>query len=60
MSAYDEGYNMGQYRATDDAYDPRWDFADHAKAGTFAEFKRGFEAGFNDARLTKQVPREEA
>lgn len=47
---YDEGYDMGVYRANNDDYDPRYDFAAHAKAGTFAEFKRGFEEGFNSAR----------
>jgi hypothetical protein len=52
VSAYDEGYRMGQYRKTSDSYDPRWDFADHAKAGTFAEFKRGFEDGFDGKEFT--------
>lgn len=45
LDAYKEGYNLGQYRRDNDDFDPRWDFADAAKAGTFAEFKRGFEAG---------------
>ena len=44
---YGEGYTMGQYRREHDDYDPRYDFADAAKAGTFAEFKRGFEDGFD-------------
>lgn len=44
---YMEGYNLGQLRREDDTYDPRWDFADAAKGGHFAEFKRGFEDGFD-------------
>jgi hypothetical protein len=47
MSAYDEGYRCGLYRRSSDTYDPRWDFADAAKAGTFKEFKRGFEDAFD-------------
>jgi hypothetical protein len=48
MSAYDEGYTMGQFRRDNSDYDPRWDFADAAKRGEFDEFKRGFEDGFNE------------
>jgi hypothetical protein len=44
---YEEGYICGEIRREDPQYDPRWDFADAAKAGTFAEFKRGFGDGFN-------------
>ena len=44
---YSTGYTVGKYRREHDDYDPRWDFADAAKAGTFAEFKRGFEDGFD-------------
>ena len=47
MSAYNEGYTLGVFRQDHPDFDPRHDFADHAKAGTFAEFKRGFEDGFN-------------
>jgi hypothetical protein len=47
MTAYDEGYTLGEYRREHDDYDPRWDFADAARNGDFAEFKRGFEAGFD-------------
>lgn len=47
MSVYDEGYNAGQYRRDNSDYDPRWDFADAAKAGAFDEFKRGFTDGFD-------------
>ena len=47
QAAYDEGVAAGKYRRENDDYDPRWDFADHAKAGTFAAFKAGFEAGFD-------------
>jgi hypothetical protein len=50
MSAYNEGYNMGQFRRENDDYDPRWDFADAAREGVFAEFKRGFEDGFNNRK----------
>lgn len=47
-AAYTTGYNLGQYRRENE-YDPRWDFADAAKAGKtyFAEFKRGFGDGFD-------------
>lgn len=44
---YMNGYSLGQYRRVADDYDPRWDFADAAKAGVFAEFKRGFTDGFD-------------
>jgi len=47
MTAYDEGYTMGQYRRDVPDYDPRWDFADAAKQGVFDEFKRGFGDGFD-------------
>lgn len=47
MSAYDEGFTLGQYRREHDNYDPRMDFAQAAKEGTFKEFKRGFEDGFD-------------
>lgn len=47
MTAYEEGFNMGQYRRIANDYDPRWDFADHAKQGTLAEFKRGFMDGMD-------------
>ena len=47
LSAYEEGYVLGEYRLTHDDYDPRWDFADAAKAGTFQEFKRGFTDAFD-------------
>lgn len=47
MGAYDDGYSAGQYRRVEPDYDPRWDFADAAKAGVFAEYKRGFEDGFD-------------
>ena len=50
MSAYDRGFALGQFVKADREqggnYDARWDFADEAKAGTFAEFRRGFDAGF--------------
>lgn len=44
MTPYDEGYVCGQ--RCDGEYDPRWDLAAAARAGTFDEFKRGFDAGF--------------
>lgn len=47
MSAYDQGFTMGQYRREHDNYDSRMDFAQAAKEGTFKEFKRGFEDGFD-------------
>jgi len=52
MSAYDGGYVLGQYRKEHSDYDPRWDFADAAKAGEFTEFKRGFEDGFDGKEPT--------
>jgi hypothetical protein len=59
MTAYDEGYTMGQYRRDvpcdicgEAHYDPRWDFADAAKQGVFDEFKRGFEDGFDGKEPT--------
>ena len=50
--AYSNGYACGQYRRDVEGYDPRWDFADAAKAGTFDEFKRGFEDGFDGKEET--------
>jgi len=47
MTPYEEGYVLGEYRLRHTDYDPRWDFADAAKAGTFKEFKRGFEDGMD-------------
>ena len=44
--AYSNGYACGEYRRDVADYDPRWDFADAAKAGVLVEFKRGFEDGF--------------
>jgi len=43
------GHNCGHYRRSSDDYDPRWDFADAARAGKeyFAEFKRGFTDGMD-------------
>lgn len=52
MTDYEGGYAMGRYRRDNSEYDPRWDFADAAKAGTFAEFKRGFEDGFAGKEAT--------
>lgn len=52
MTPYELGYDLGTYRKAHDDYDPRWDFADAAKAGTFAEFKRGFEDGFDGKDAT--------
>jgi hypothetical protein len=55
MSPYDEGYYLGRAHAqpgTD--LDPRWSFADHAKAGTFDEFKRGFDAGYESIITNKE------
>jgi len=46
-AAYDQGYALGLYRRDNPDYDPRWDFADAAKDGTFAEFKQGFTDGFD-------------
>jgi hypothetical protein len=46
-AAYDEGFTLGRYRRDNPDYDARFDFADAARAGTFAEFKRGFEDGMN-------------
>jgi hypothetical protein len=50
--AYEDGYDLGQYRVDNDHYDPRWDFAAAAKAGTFDAFKRGFEDGFDGKERT--------
>lgn len=49
MNAYEHGYLRGRHRRNSDDYDPRWDFADAAKKPFpyFAEFKRGFEDGFD-------------
>ena len=44
---YEDGYERGQLRREDSTYDPRHDFADAAKAGVFAEFKRGFTDGYD-------------
>lgn len=46
-SAYMNGYGLGEYRRNNPDYDARWDFADAAREGVFAEFKRGFEDGFD-------------
>jgi hypothetical protein len=53
MSDYTAGYACGQIRREDDTYDPRWDFADAAKAGTFADFKAGFEDGFDGKEMDR-------
>lgn len=45
-AAYEDGFSYGQLKRADADYDARWDFADAAKAGTFASFKRGFTDGF--------------
>jgi len=50
VNPYQDGFMLGALRAVDDDYDPRWDFADHARAGTFEEFKRGFDDGFKTTR----------
>ena len=50
--AYNDGYDMGLYRSANDDYDPRFDFAAAAKAGIFAEFKRGFEDGMDGKERT--------
>lgn len=47
ISPYNEGYDLGAFRRDNSDYDPRHVFADAAKAGVFAEFKRGFEDGFD-------------
>lgn len=46
---YEFGHDMGVYRRDNPDYDPRHDFADAAKLGRqpFADFKRGFEDGFD-------------
>lgn len=50
MTDYDRGYDLGVFlredRANDGNYDVRYDFADEANAGTFTEFKRGFDDAF--------------
>jgi hypothetical protein len=46
-SAYNEGYDLGQLRRRDAVVDVRYDLADAAKRGVFAEFKRGFDDGFD-------------
>jgi hypothetical protein len=46
MSAYDDGYALGQYSQANPDYDARWDFADASKAGVYWEFHRGFTDGF--------------
>lgn len=51
-SSYDEGYTLGRFRRDEPDYDPRWDFADAAKAGTFDEFRRGFMDGFDGKEPT--------
>lgn len=51
-TAYENGYTLGQYRRDNDDYDPRWDFADAVKEGIFADFKRGFEDGFDGRERT--------
>jgi hypothetical protein len=47
---YDRGVALGtwlrEHRDAGGEYDVRWDFAREAKAGTFDEFKRGFDEGF--------------
>jgi hypothetical protein len=47
MSAYSDGYAVGQIRREDPWYDVRWDLVDAAKAGVFDDFKRGLEDGFD-------------
>jgi|KBSMisStaDraftv2_1062788.scaffolds.fasta_scaffold266070_2 hypothetical protein len=49
MTHYEDGYFTGQYRREHDDFDPRFTFADVAREGkeAFAEFKRGFEDGFD-------------
>jgi hypothetical protein len=44
---YQEGYHLGEYRRDNPDFDPRWDFADAARAGVFDEFKRGFMDGMD-------------
>jgi hypothetical protein len=44
---YENGYSVGNLRRHDPSYDVRWDMADAAKRGGFAEFKRGLEDGFD-------------
>lgn len=47
MSPYTEGYHLGRAHAQPDSdLDPRWSMADHAKSGTLAEFRRGFDDGY--------------
>ena len=52
MSAYEDGYLVGTIRRDDPSYDVRWDMADAAKRGEFAEFKRGLEDGFDGKEPT--------
>lgn len=51
MTDYERGKQYGELvrdmRAEGDSVDPRWTFADEAKAGTLAEFKRGFMDGMS-------------
>ena len=48
--AYENGYASGEMRRTIQGYDPRWDWAEASRYSSAdqAEFKRGFDDGFND------------
>lgn len=49
---YQDGYQIGEHKRGHDDYDARFDFADATIAGTFDEFKRGFDDGFHGREAT--------